>query len=411
MVDISSYEPYLKQYYNSYSPYNVTYESGPFYAMMMKATRAGGKNMPVPQQYGNPQSTSSSFSVSSGSANSAIQLAEFLIPSYPKMYSMVNIDEDLIAASRNDEFTFQQALTNSIDSTIREHGKFLAIYFTGDGSCAIGQVDTNGVSGSTITLVDPTHARRFSVGQSVYTAAAKFSTEPTNEQLITAVDSINGTITFDSLPTGTDDDWYLFNEGDYATSLGSKIVGYQGWVPPGLTSPWTTLFSTDRSVNPSLLAGVPLNGQNMTPKQAMIQAVQNLVANGVNPASTFKIFLHPIQYAVLLQSLEANRVYTIKDTEISGLNISFRGINYVGAGYSMDVYQDMWIDSDKMFICDFDKFRFENSAHAAMFTSDGLDLLRLPTADAVQLRIRTYGQIACSAVARQAIVYNLAKSL
>lgn len=409
MVDIADYEPYLKQYYNTYSPYNVAYTAGPFYGMMSKATRAGGKNFPVPQQYTNPQSTSSSFSVASTNADNGMSIAEFLVSSYAKQYSLINIDEDLIANARSDEFAFQTALTTSINSTIAEHGKRLAIAFWGDGSGATAQVES--VSSATVTLKDPTNARRFSVGQSVYTSGTLFSTEPTNTQTVTAVDAINGTVTFGTLPTGTVADWYLFNQGDYATSLGSKFVGFTGWVPEALTTPWSTLFSTTRTADPTLLAGVRVDASNLTPRQAMIQVIQNLVANGARPSTVFKIFMHPIQYAVLLQSLEASRVYTAKDTELPGLNISYRGISYVGAGFSMEIYQDMWLDSDKIAVCDFDKWHFMNSAHAAMMTSDGLDLLRLPSADSVQLRIRTYGQLACTAVAYQGLAYNLPVSL
>lgn len=409
MVDITDFEPYLKQYYNTYSPYNVSYRAGPFYGQVNKRTRAGGKNFSVPQQYANPQSTSSNFSVSISNAGSGMSLAEFLVPNYPKLYSTLNIDEDLLANARSDEFAFQTALVTSVNSTIAEHGKRLAISFWGDGSGALAQVLS--VNSNTVTLVDPTHARRFSIGQKVYTTDTLLSTEPTNTQTVTGVDAIAGTVTFGTLPTGTLADWYLFNQGDYATSLGSKFVGFTGWVPTAVTGAWATLFSTNRTADPTLLAGIRVDGSNLTPKQAMIQTIQNLVANGADATSVFKVFMHPVQYAVLLQTLESQRVYTAKDVELPGLNISYRGIAYVGAGFTMEIFQDMWIDSDKIAVCDFDKWHFENSVHAAMMTSDGLDLLRLETQDSVQLRIRTYGQLVCAAVAHQGLVYNLPISL
>jgi len=408
-INIADYVAYLKQYYNSYSPYNLTYKAGPYYAMLNKMTRAGGKNTPVPQQFGNNQSTSSNYTVASNSAGSPLSLAEFLVPSYPTMYSLCNIDEQLIAAGRDSEFAFANPLQLSIDSSLREHGKKIAIYLLGDGSGALATVQS--VSSNTVYLVDPTHARRFSLNQQIITSGTLFSSAPTNVQTVVGVNAQLGTVTFDTLPTGTVAGWYLFNNGDYATSLGNKIVGFQGWIPPVFTAPWTTLFGVDRTQDETLLAGIRVNASGLTVKQAMIQGVQNLVANGADVSSAFKIFMHPIQYAVLLQQLEGSRVYTQLDTKIEGLDVSFKGVKYEGSGFDMEIYQDMWVDSDKIMIADFDKWHFENTKHAVMMTSDGLDLLRLESQDAVQLRIRTYGQQTCSAVAWNAICYGLTTSV
>lgn len=408
-MDITDFEPYLKQYYNTYSPFNLTYQAGPLYGMMSKVTKAGGKNMPVPQQYGNAQSTSSDFSVSYGNADSADSFAEFLIPSYPAMYSVVNIDEDLIAVSRSNEFAFQQALTNRIDSALREHGKRLALSLRGDGSGADGQVAVDGVSGNVVTLTDPTNVKRFTKGQKIITSDTKFSTTPTNVQTVTGVSGVAGTVTFDSLPSGTDDGWFLFNQGDYATSLGSKIVGVNAWNPTNATvAPWSTLFGTTRTDNPELLAGLSLDASQLTIKQAMIQGVQLIVANGGSPSATYKIFLNPMQYSMLLQTIDVSRVYTFLDTSVSGTNVSYPGVSYAGSGYKIEIYQDMWMDSTQMFIMDFDKWHFENTRHVSMMSSSGLDLIPVYNKDAVQLRIATNGQLACAAASGNCNVYNLA---
>ena len=402
-ASLSSFQFELKQYYIMNDPVNLTYQAGPAWALLNKETSAGGKNMPVPQIYANSNGGSKTFS-NAQTNKSSVQGAQFLISSYSKYYDVGTIDEDLISASREDRFAWVKAMTMQIDSSLRSHGQFLAMYTYLDGSGAMAQVSN--VSSNTVTLQDPGNVNRFSVGMSVVSASAKFSgTAPTNTQLVTAVNEDAGTVTFNTLPASTTNNWYLFRDGDYVTNgIGSLLVGLAGWLPTVAPTTGDSFFTVDRSVDVAKLSGVRLDATGMAITDVLIKLAQKIFTNGGRPT---KSFMHPVLMGLLLQDLQNKSIYTPGRDMMEGTDISFEKISLRTSFGTVDIYSDIWMDTDKIYMLDWDKWYFANMNLATMFTSDGMELLRTYDEDSVEYRIRTYGQLACRGVGFNGVAYNL----
>lgn len=54
MLDMTSFQSALKQYYTNDRVENMTYQDNPLLALIPKMESFGGKNLPIPIIYGNP---------------------------------------------------------------------------------------------------------------------------------------------------------------------------------------------------------------------------------------------------------------------------------------------------------------------------------------------------------------------
>ena len=152
-ADLTAYNDVLKEHYTRDRVIDMTYRTNPLYAMIPKYMKFGGKNLPVPILYGNPQGRSKTFSVAQARGQlTSSQFKNFLL-TRAKDYSIATIDNETMQASKGDPNSFLEAATTEIDGSINSLTRSLAINMYRDQSAQYGQVAAEPASTATTFVV------------------------------------------------------------------------------------------------------------------------------------------------------------------------------------------------------------------------------------------------------------------
>lgn len=93
-LDLTSFASALKVHYTSDRVENMVYQDNPLLAMVPKYEQFGGKNLPIPIIYGNPQGRSATFSNAQGNKTSS-KLKDFVL-TRARDYSLASIDNETL---------------------------------------------------------------------------------------------------------------------------------------------------------------------------------------------------------------------------------------------------------------------------------------------------------------------------
>ena len=113
MLDVTTFQAALKQHYTSDRVENMVYKDNPFLALIPKMTEFGGKNLPIPIIFGNPQNRSATFSVAQAN-NTNSQLKDFVLTRNSD-YSLASISSEVLEASKGNSNAFMEAATTEIN--------------------------------------------------------------------------------------------------------------------------------------------------------------------------------------------------------------------------------------------------------------------------------------------------------
>ena len=136
-LDLTSFQPVLKQHYTDMRIENMVYKDNPFLAMVPKYESFGGENLKLPIKYGIPQGRSATFATAQANKTNS-QYKAFLL-TRSRDYSLASIDNETIEASKGNSNAFLEAATTEIDGAIESCTRALAIDLYGNGSGSRGQ--------------------------------------------------------------------------------------------------------------------------------------------------------------------------------------------------------------------------------------------------------------------------------
>ena len=71
-LDLTTFDAALKQHYTADRVENMVYMDNPFLALVPKMEAFGGRNLPIPLIYGNPQGRSATFSIAQSEGASTV---------------------------------------------------------------------------------------------------------------------------------------------------------------------------------------------------------------------------------------------------------------------------------------------------------------------------------------------------
>jgi hypothetical protein len=389
-LDMTSFASALKAHYTNDRVENMVYNDNPLLALMPKMEDFGGKNLPIPIIYGNPQGRSASFANAQANKTSS-QLKDFVL-TRAKDYSLASIDNETLDASKGNANAFMEAATTEIDGAINSAARSLAIALYGSGSGRIGQLSaTSGVT-TLITLAEPEDVTNFEKGQTlVLSTADGGGSVKTGTLSVTNIDRDLGTVTVTpSMATltavGAVND-YIFVQGDYD----AKIKGLRAWLPDSAPSA-TLFFSVDRSVDASRLGGIRFDASAMPIEEGLIKAASRAAREGAKPNYCF---LNYSKYADLENSLGSKVQYI--DMKVNA-EISFRGIQINGPRGPIKVVPDQNCPSDRAFMIQLDVWKLYSLGKAPkILDTDGMKMLRDSSADSVEVRVGYYAQLGCRA--------------
>lgn len=400
-LDLTSFDAALKQHYTDERVENMVYADNPLLAMIPKYENFGGRNLPIPLIYGNPQGRSATFSNAQtrGAATNS-QLADFVLTRV-KDYSIATIDNETLEASKGNANAFLEATTVEIDGAINSLTRSLAIALYGQGWGEIGQRAS--ISTNTITLSDSEDVTNFEVGQVLVAAAAVDSgTLRSGSAIVESVDRANGTVTVDSAAgiTGFADNDFLFVQGDRENTASPsrlKVSGLEAWLPSTVTS--TAFFGVDRSVDSTRLGGQRSDGTGKPIEEALIDGASIAAREG---GKVDHCFISYAKYAELEKALGSKVQYV--DLKLNA-EIGFRGIIINGPRGPIKVIPDQNCPSDKAFMLQLSSWKLYSLGKAVrVIDTDGLMMLRQSSSDGVEVRYGFYGNLGCRAPGYNCVV-------
>ena len=385
----------LKEHYKPLTVKNMVYKDNPLLALMPKYERFGGENMPVPVQYGIANRRSADFATGQG-LNTATELARFVLTRV-KDYSFASITGETIKATEGAADAFLKYATLEIDGAIQSLTRSLAVSMYGDGSGKIGEVSTTtSTTGTpTITLTKAEEITNFEVGMTLKVAESTGHAVRSDVLTVDEVDRDAGTIkvTVASASTNLAAGDAIFQSGDYSSASDRlKITGLEGWLPS--TSPSSTLFfGQDRSKDATRLGGIRFNGASQPIEEALIGAASRLAREGGSPTHCFMDFL---QFSNLEKALGSKVVYDKVSSDDA--DIGFQSLTIIGPKGPIQIVADQNCTPDVAYMLQMDTWTL-NSLGAAphILDLDGNRMLREASADAYEVRVGFYGNVACNA--------------
>ena len=390
-LDLTSFASALKQHYTSDRIENMVYQDNPLLALVSKYESFGGKNLPVPIIYGNPQGRSASFAKAQQNKTNS-QIKDFVL-TRDRDYSLASIDNETIEASKGNANAFMEAATTEIDGAMNSNSRSLAISMYGSGSGSIGQASA-ATTGTSLQLKDVEEVTNFEVGMEIVVSSQDGGGTVKNGTVtVVGVNRDTGLLTIDAASaidsgTGIAQDDFIFVEGDYD----SKIKGLSAWIPAVAPTSGDNFFGVDRSVDASRLAGIRYDGSNEPIEEALISAASRVAREGGKPTHCFVSYS---KYSELEKSLGSKVQYVdLKATA----EVGFRGIMVNGPRGPIRVIADQNCPADVAFMLQLDVWKLYSLGKAPkILDSDGLKMLRESSADAVEIRIGYYAQMGCKA--------------
>lgn len=392
-LNLTAMNAALKELYDGQVVENLVYADNPFLAMVPKKTDFGGKYKPIPIITGVSQGRSSTFSNAQGN-QSPVQIQSFLL-TRASDYSIATIDNQTMLASRTDKMSFLEGAKLVIDGAFRSITNSAASALFRSGTGSIGRVA--GISTGVITLTNPADIVQFEVNQVLQANATDGGVPRVALGYVIAVNRSAGTLTVASTGLGgsaaTPSGWttsdYLLVQGD----VNLKIKGLAAWLPATAPTTGDNFFGVDRSQDVTRLAGLRYDGTAQTIEEALIDASSLLAREGGKPDVCITNFA---TYAALEKSLGSKVQYV----DMKGpAEIAFRGIMVNGANSMIKVFPDRNCPAQTGYLLQMSTWCLNSLGDVPQILryGDGLEMLRVSNADAGEVRIGYYGQLATNA--------------
>jgi hypothetical protein len=392
ILDASAMNAALKELYDNQTVENLVYNDNPFLAMVRKNTDFGGKYKPVPIITGASQSRSSSFS-NAQSNQSPVQIESFFL-TRASDYSIAQIDNQTMLASRTDKMSFLEGSKVLIDGAITSITLSLSSSLFRSGTGSIGQIQS--IAAGDVVLTDPNDIVQFEVNMVLQAAATDGGTPRAALGYVVSVDRSAGTMQISTSYGGAPASPALWVANDFMLVQGdsnAKIKGLLAWIPAVAPSSSDNFFGVNRSVDSTRLAGVRYNGSSQPIEEALIDASSLLAREGGKPDVCIMSYA---SYSALEKSLGAKVQYI----DLKGpAEIAFRGIEINGANSRIKCFPDRSCPSRTAFLLTMKSWCLESLGDAPQILKygDGLEMLRVYNADAGEVRIAYYANLSCNA--------------
>jgi hypothetical protein len=388
----------------------------------------GGKYFPIPVLADTGAGRSATFG-SAQTYQTAPQTYEFNVTRVQN-YSLATLTGDFLRASAQNIGAFMPGAELNVKSAFQSIGNDLAHDIFSDGSGIRGTygLGAGSIASGVITLDSLGMVYQFAVGMALqsFSVSGQTPTISTSGAIgyVVAVDTGLGTVTVSASQggaAGTPASWsasfpYLAQAGDVnfiSNGLSSanmlKIAGFAAWIPSAAPSGSDAFFGVNRSVSPTKLAGLRFAGAQESIQDALIDAVNQLAANGSEAGDPDFIFINPVSYQTLVKQLTSQGVYQMIKAKINEeVNISFKALVLPTANGEVAILQDRNCPSQTAYIITLKTWKLRTLGKCPQFlTYPGFyDQLGIPVpgSDAIQLQIGYYGNLTNCAPGANAVV-------
>jgi len=219
-LNLDTFEAALKVHYTDLRVKNLVYRNNPFLAAIPKYEYFGGKNLPIPVQFGVPQGRSATFSDANDNQTPG-NYTDYVLTRV-RNYAIASIGNETLEASVGNANAFMEAASSEIDGALRSLTQDLAGNLYRDQLGVRGNISAAGYVVNTFTLANPADVTEFELGMQIVTSPNADGSAPLNgPEPITAINRDTGEITLNAAIGAAGD--FLFQLGDTsATPFGTS---------------------------------------------------------------------------------------------------------------------------------------------------------------------------------------------
>lgn len=386
--DMTAADAALKQIYpDGKVPEDLVYKKNPLVALVNKFTEFGGELMKVPVIIGTSQGRSASFANAQANQTAA-NIAAFLLTTKDD-YSIATITNKAMMAAKTDAMAFVRNSKVVIDGAMRVAVLSQASGGYRDGTGTIGQINASGLSTGVITLMNLPDVVQFEIGQTLQCNTTSGGTPRAALGYVIAVDRSAGTVTVSTSQggaAGTPTSWgaseYLLVQGDN----NAKPSGLAAWLPTTAPTSSDNFYGVNRSADPVRLAGVRYDASAQSIEEGLVDGLMLGMREGADISHYFGNYA---TYGALEKALGSKVQYI----DLEGpAKIAFRGIRLNGGDREVNVIPDRNCPSLRGYGLQLDTWTLGSLGDAPQILryGDGLEMLRVSTADASEVRIGSY---------------------
>lgn len=322
-------------------------------------------------------------------AKSTPSIVDFTV-TRSKQYVLGSIDNEALMASRSNKGAIARAVDTQIKAATYEFGRALAHQTWGNSGGSRGRAGT--ISTTRVTLSDVNDAVKFEVGMEVVASSADGTSGAVRagSATITAIDRVNGYLDTDSnwtaQITGFTTNDYLFREGDF----GNSLAGVLGWIPITAPTAGDSWYGVDRSVDVSRLAGQRVSGSGAPEEETVYDASAEAAINGAKPDL---LVMNPKRFAEMQKNLHSKAIIQVP-VKTDRPNVSFSGLQFPGPRGPIVAMSDHMCPYSYGVLTEKASWELACLGRAPHFSEeDGLKFSREASDDAIEFRLKMYGQL------------------
>jgi len=408
----------LKELYTDDKDYmkNIVYSKNPWLAMIPKNESPdgfAGKYIPVPLEYGNPQGRSHVFANAQNQQTASSVISYFVYA--VQDYQLVTITNLLMEQTKSNAGAFVDEASRILDNGFRNLSNNMAFELFSGGTASRGQISSAGVSYSsptlTLTLANSQNVVQFEVGMTLQATAtdggaALQNTPGTIDAIqVTSVNRETGVIAGTVVQGAPQSSWgandYLQVLGDIGSAGASTIAGLLGlsgmaaWVPNTDPTSSDNFWGVNRSADVTRLAGLRYNASSQSISEGLTSALAFANREGAAPDLIIMDF---VSYSSLINELGAKVQYV--QLEHDEVQVAFEAIHFHSAYGKIPVLADRSCPAQTAYCVTTDTWKLRTlgkAPHILTYGMEGLEGLRVGTADALEIRIAYYGNVINSA--------------
>lgn len=412
----------LKELYADDKDYmkDLVYKENPFFALVPKNESVdgfAGKYIPVPMEYGVPQGRSHTFA-NAQNQQTPPNLASFFVYIIED-YQLVSITNLLMEQTKTNAGAFIDEAKLNVDGGFRNLTNNIAFELFGDGTGTRGLIGSTDSTGSAsgiyiITLSNAQQVVNFEDSMTLinFTISPSTISALSAQASITAVDRANGKITVQTASGAADSSWAVVGKGlgvsgdivAGAISSGTALAlsGLASWIPKAAPVAGALFWGVDRSADSTRLGGLRYDASSMTIEEGITNALSFMSREGARPDIAIIDFA---SFAALVNSLGAKVQYvSMRHDEV---DVAFEGVTFVSAYGRVNVLADRSCPPQTAYLLTMNTWKLRSLGkvpHILTYGMEGLEGLRTPTSDALEIRIAYYGNLICSAPGRNCVV-------
>jgi hypothetical protein len=391
-LDVAAGDAMLKAHYDEQKVEDLSYDDNPGLVMVPKKTNATGKYIPIPIIYELGGGRSSLFA--NAQANQAPgQFADFLITLRPD-YDLATLSNQAMEAAGDDKGAFLDFATLIIDQAIQGAANSQASSIFRAGTGTVGRIST--IAAGVITLTDPADVSQFAINQVLQANSTDGGAPRAALGYVIRRDVMAGTITISATamqgaagtPTGWSTNDFLLTQGDN----NAKLSGFDAWLPATTPAATDNFFGVNRSVD-SRLYGLYYNGASQPHEECLIDAA---LINRRENGRPHHLLTNYGSLASIIKALGARRDYC--DWKGDG-EIGFRGVKIQGPVGPIEIYADRNCQAARGWLLQMNVWKLYSLGPVPKIFryKDGLEMLRVGNADAMEARVGAYSQFGCRA--------------